>query len=109
MASSYESNSINRAVIALAAIGLAAVLSITALAFQGNAVPEALSAVAGGAVTALATLLTTFTPSPIPGGRRAVDVVATPTTPAQAVSTAPAEGSNFGGIDIVTGKGTAHG
>lgn len=74
MAAPYESASINRAVTALAAIGMAAVVSITALALKGNPVPDALASVAGGTVGALATLLTTFMPSPLLGGRRAVDV-----------------------------------
>jgi hypothetical protein len=49
------------------------VLLIGLLSWNEVPVPDALAGLAGGAVGALATLLTTFTPSPVPGGRRVTD------------------------------------
>ncbi len=74
MAYRYESPTISRAVIALGLIGLVCVTAMTWLSWNGSPVPDALASIGGGAVGALATLLTTFTPSPIPGGRRTEDV-----------------------------------
>ena len=72
----YESPTIARAVIALGLIGLICVIAMSWLAWKQAAVPDALASIGGGAVGALATLLTTFTPSPVPGGRRSEDVPA---------------------------------
>jgi hypothetical protein len=88
MPATYESATINRAVTALAAIGMAAVAAIAALAFIGTQVPDALASVAGGTVGALATLLTTYMPSPVIGGRRAVDLPVTDPAVAGGSSTA---------------------
>ncbi len=112
MAATYESASINRAVIALAAIGMAAVISIAALAFKGNPVPDALASVAGGTVGALATLLTTFTPSPLIGGRRSVDLPVSPDTTATvpvtiavpAATVTPTTQASGGGASGATGN-----
>lgn len=109
MAYRYESQTIARVVLGLVSLGLCSVGLIGWLAWNKVPIPESLTAVAVGSMTALATLLTTFTPSPVPGGRRAIDAAAAPMPPAATGSTSPVEGSNFGGIDIVTGKGTAHG
>jgi hypothetical protein len=69
----YESPTIRQAATALGVIGFACVGSMTVLAYQTRPIPDALASIGGGAVGALATLLTTFTPSPLPGGRRAAD------------------------------------
>lgn len=74
-----ESPTIRLAVAALGAIALLCIASIVALAWTGSNVPDALAGIGGGAAGALATLLTTFTPAPVPGGRRATD--AAPDTP----------------------------
>jgi hypothetical protein len=71
----YESPTIRQAATALGVIGFACVGSMTVLAYQTRPIPDALASIGGGAVGALATLLTTFTPSPVPGGRRAADAV----------------------------------
>lgn len=73
MAFRYESPTIARAAVALGVIGGACVAAMTFLAWNGSPIPDALASIGGGAVGALATLLTTFTPSPVPGGRRAQD------------------------------------
>lgn len=109
MAYRYESQTIARAATALGAIGLVCVMAMTFLAWQRNPIPDALASIGGGAVGALATLLTTFTPSPVPGGRRAADAAVAPAAIPPAASTAPPPEGNFGGIGIVTGKGTDNG
>jgi hypothetical protein len=68
-----ESPTIRLAVMALGGVGILCVSSILALAWVGEDVPDALSVIGGGATGALATLLTTFTPAPLPGGRRMTD------------------------------------
>lgn len=73
MAFRYESPTIARAAVALGVIGAACVAAMTFLAWNGSPIPDALASIGGGAVGALATLLTTFTPSPVPGGRRGWD------------------------------------
>lgn len=80
----YESPTIARAAIALGLIGTLCVAAMTLLAWEGTAIPDALASIGGGAVGALATLLTTFTPSPLPGGRRTADAVVTTSTEAPA-------------------------
>jgi len=73
-----ESPTIRLAVLCLGAIAAAAVLGIIGLSATDrlqDAALAALSGVAGGASGALATLLTTFTPAPLPGGRRISDQV----------------------------------
>jgi hypothetical protein len=73
MAFRYESPTIARAALALGIIGFGCICAMTGLAWNGRTVPDALASIGGGAVGALATLLTTFTPSPLPGGRRTLD------------------------------------
>lgn len=73
-----ESPTIRLAVICLGGIAGAAVVGIIGLSATDrlqDAALAALSGVAGGASGALATLLTTFTPAPLPGGRRMTDQV----------------------------------
>jgi len=87
----YESPTIARAAVSLGVIGFTCVGAMTLLAWQKVPTPDALASIGGGAVGALATLLTTFTPSPIPGGRRMADAVTAPastpeTTPAQTMT-----------------------
>ena len=84
----YESPTIARAAIALGAIGTLCVGSMTILAWERVPIPDALASIGGGAVGALATLLTTFTPSPLPGGRRGSDA-AVVTAPAEAAEAPP--------------------
>lgn len=74
-ATKAESPTIRLAVVALGALALLCVGSIVFLSWQGADVPDALAGIGGGAAGALATLLTTFTPSPIPGGRRLTDTL----------------------------------
>ena len=78
MNAKFESPTIRLAVTALGAVALLCVASIVLLAWNGSDVPDALAGIGGGAAGALATLLTTFTPSPIPGGRRAADLPVVP-------------------------------
>lgn len=76
MASRVESPTIRLAVACLGGLALVAVGGIIALSATDrlqDAALAALSGVAGGASGALATLLTTFTPAPLPGGRRVTD------------------------------------
>lgn len=68
-----ESPTIRLAVLALGAVAVLCVASIVFLAWTGADVPDALAGIGGGAAGALATLLTTFTPAPVPGGRRVTD------------------------------------
>lgn len=75
MNSKAESPTIRLAVLALGAVAIMCVASIVGLAWNGSDVPDALAGIGGGAAGALATLLTTFTPSPIPGGRRLTDTL----------------------------------
>jgi hypothetical protein len=108
MAYRYESQTIGRVVIGLVAIGLTAIVSITWLAWQKIPPPDALATAAGVAVGALATLLTTFTPSPIPGGRRAADAGTAPTIAESSPSTTAPAGLTVGpspsGADERTGS-----
>lgn len=71
-----ESPTIRLAVIALGAVVLLCVGSIVFLAAVDKPIPDALNTIGSGAAGALATLLTTFTPSPLPGGRRLSDAMA---------------------------------
>lgn len=70
-----ESRTIQLAAMAIAIIGLLSVVLIGLLAWEQRDIPDALAAAAGATVGALATLLTTYSPSvgPIPGGKRATD------------------------------------
>lgn len=71
-----ESPTIRLAVICLGAVAATAVLGIIGLSATDrlqDAALAALSGVAGSAAGSLATLLTTFTPAPLPGGRRVTD------------------------------------
>lgn len=86
MNSKFESPTIRLAVMSLGAVALMCVASIVLLAWNGSDVPDALAGIGGGAAGALATLLTTFTPSPIPGGRRSVDIPVVPAEPAPETS-----------------------
>jgi hypothetical protein len=73
-----ESPTIRLAVICLGSIAGVSVVGIIGLSAANSlqdAALAALSGVAGGASGALATLLTTFTPAPLPGGRRMSDQV----------------------------------
>jgi hypothetical protein len=79
----YESPTIARAAIALGGIGLMCVSAMTFLAWERTPIPDALASIGGGAVGALATLLTTFTPSPLPGGRRSADTPVVVSPPAE--------------------------
>lgn len=79
MTARAESPTIRLAVVCLGSIAAAAVAGIIGLSATNrlqDAALAALSGVAGGASGALATLLTTFTPAPMPGGRRLSDQVA---------------------------------
>lgn len=78
MRAGTESPTIRLAVLALGLVALTCVASIVGLAWQGADVPDALAGIGGGAAGALATLLTTFTPAPIPGGRRSTDPLPEP-------------------------------
>lgn len=78
MTTRAESPTIRLAVAALGGLALVAVGGIIALSATDrlqDAALAALSGVAGGASGALATLLTTFTPAPLPGGRRMTDQI----------------------------------
>ena len=78
MSAKAESPTIRLAVAALGLLALAAVVGIIGLSATDrlqDAALAALSGVAGGASGALATLLTTFTPAPLPGGRRMSDQI----------------------------------
>lgn len=72
----FESPTIQLAALFLGTIGLACVATLGLLTWNGSDAPDALSSIAGGAVGALSTLLTTFAPSPLPGGRRVTDAEA---------------------------------
>ena len=72
-ATRLESPTIKLAAVFLGVLALVCVGLIGILSWSGTPSPDALAGIAGGAVGALATLLTTFTPSPIPGGRRVTD------------------------------------
>lgn len=87
----YESHTIARVVIGLVLLGVSAVGLIGALAWVDKPIPDALTAVGVGSMTALATLLTTFTPSPLPGGRRGSDapIVVDETTAPPSTGLAP--------------------
>lgn len=75
MTSRAESPTIRLAVVALGAVAVLCVVAIAILSWIGKDVPDALAGIGGGAAGALATLLTTFTPSPVPGGRRVTDTL----------------------------------
>jgi hypothetical protein len=78
MTAKAESPTIRLAVVCLGSIAGASVVGIIGLSATDrlqDAALAALSGVAGGASGALATLLTTFTPAPLPGGRRMSDQV----------------------------------
>lgn len=89
----YESATIIRVVTILGVVACLCVASIAGLAWTRHQVPDALASVAGGAVGALATLLATYLPSPVPGGSRASDVAVMTATAADT----PAEGSHQSG------------
>lgn len=73
-----ESPTIRLAVLALGAVAILCVVAIVVLSWAHADVPDALAGIGGGAAGALATLLTTFTPSPVPGGRRSTDPLPEP-------------------------------
>jgi hypothetical protein len=73
MALPVESTIVQRAVTFLGVIAILSVAGICALAAVRRSIPEGLFTIAGAAVGGLGTLLTTFTPAPLPGGRRASD------------------------------------
>lgn len=78
MTSRAESPTIRLAVISLggiAAVAVGGIIGLSATDRLQDAALAALSGVAGGASGALATLLTTFTPAPMPGGRRVSDQI----------------------------------
>lgn len=81
MTTKAESPTIRLAVGALGGLALTAVAGIIGLSATDrlqDAALAALAGTAGGAVGALSTLLTTFTPAPLPGGRREADRLAIP-------------------------------
>lgn len=96
MTARAESPTIRLAVICLGTIAAVAVAGIIALSATNrlqDAALAALSGVAGGASGALATLLTTFTPAPLPGGRRVSDQIpAIPDIETTSTPPAPAGG-----------------
>ena len=71
--STTEPSAVRLAVAALGTTAATGAVGILILAFNGRDVPDALATIAGGAVGALATLLTNYVPAPIVGGRRATD------------------------------------
>ena len=85
-----ESRTIALATGGLSLVALLVVLSIAFIAYSNRDVPDALASIGGGAVGALATMLTTFAPAPIVGGRRASDpppeIPPTPPAPPVAAS-----------------------
>lgn len=90
----YESPTIRNAVAFLGLIGVVSVLGMIGLALEKVEIPTALATAAGAAIGSIGTLLTTFTPSPVPGGRRAQDAPSVVTEPADVVSTLePAAGN----------------
>lgn len=109
MAYRYESATIVRVVMGLVLLGLAAVGLIGALAWQDKRIPDALTAIGVGSMTALATLLTTFTPSPIPGGRRAADAGAVPLADTQGPVTPPAPAATVGPTTPLARETNQHG
>lgn len=75
-AARLESPTIRTAAILLGVVAVICVLMIGLLSWHNAPPPEALAALTGFggvALGALGTLLTTFTPSPLPGGRRVTD------------------------------------
>lgn len=70
----FESPTIGRAVWMLGLIAILSVAGMIGLAWEKVEIPTALATAAGAAIGSIGTLLTTFTPSPVPGGRRAADV-----------------------------------
>ncbi len=87
-----ESPTIRLAVVSLGTVAVLCVASIVFLAWHGSDVPDALAGIGGGAAGALATLLTTFTPSPVPGGRRMMDAVISEETPSTMTTTTTTTG-----------------
>lgn len=83
----YESPTIRNAVAFLGLTGILSVLGMIGLAWEKVEIPTALATAAGAAIGSIGTLLTTFTPSPVPGGRRAADVPVTVETGDHAPST----------------------
>lgn len=78
MAARAESPTIRLAVAFLGGLALVAsagIIGLSATDRLQDAALAALAGTAGGAVGALSTLLTTFTPAPLPGGRRISDQV----------------------------------
>lgn len=89
----YESPTIRNAVALLGIIGVVSVVGMIGLAWEKVEIPTALATAAGAAIGSIGTLLTTFTPSPVPGGRRAQDAPAI----VEAGDTAPVEPPAIGG------------
>lgn len=78
VAARAESPTIRLAVVGLGLLALTSIVGIIGLSATDrlqDAALAALSGAAGSAAGALATLLTTFTPAPLPGGRRVTDQI----------------------------------
>jgi len=86
MAVPLESPIVKRAVTFLGMIGVLSLVGICGLAAGQRSIPEGLFTIAGAAVGGLGTLLTTFTPAPLPGGRRASDPISDASDPAAVVA-----------------------
>lgn len=94
----YESPTIRAAVAFLGVTGVISVLGMVGLAYEKVEIPTALATAAGAAIGSIGTLLTTFTPSPVPGGRRAQDAPVT----VEAGDTVTSTGGPTGGTLRVT-------
>lgn len=105
MAYRYESATIIRVATILGTIGAGCVFSIAFLAWEKVPVPDAIASIGGGAVGALATLLATYLPSPVPGGRRAIDAALSTTKPGEVPSIDAATGGTIDPSTTVSGKG----
>jgi hypothetical protein len=78
MAVPVEAPIVKRAVTFLGVIATLSIVGICALTAVGRPTPDGLFTIAGAAVGGLGTLLTTFTPAPLPGGRRSNDPLVEP-------------------------------
>lgn len=105
MAYRYESATIIRVATILGTIGAGCVFSIAFLAWERVPVPDAIASIGGGAVGALATLLATYLPSPVPGGRRAIDAALSTTKPGEVPSIDSPASDTLSGGTTVSGKG----
>lgn len=105
MAYRYESATIIRVATILGIIGAGCVFSIAFLAWEKVPVPDAIASIGGGSVGALATLLATYLPSPVPGGRRAIDAPTMTTAPGEIPSTEQLPANTVSSDTTVSGKG----